>query len=153
MAGDPHLPLPLTALVLRLVSVSRSPIAAASTPPSRSRWWLGVLSAPVAWMFVEGLGYVVSARECARSVDIDTTRIRVTQLVICAIGLIAAVNGLRVALAYHRAIRATPATDTAMQGRRRFIASASVILSVLFIGGIVLLAINAVFTDVCERAI
>jgi len=104
-------------------------------------------------MFVEGLGYVVSARECARPIDIDTTHIRVTQLVICAVGLIAAVNGLRVALAYHGALRAATATNTAMQGRRRFLATSGVIVSALFIGGIVLLAINALFTDVCERAI
>jgi hypothetical protein len=135
------------------MSVARSPIAAASTPPSRSRWWLGVLSAPLAWMFVEGLGYVVSARECSRPIDVDATRIRVTQLVICAIGLIVAVNGLRLALAYHHALRAAAATDTAMQGRRRFMATSGVILSALFIGGIVLFAINALFTDVCQRAI
>jgi len=133
--------------------VARSPNAAASTPPSRNRWWLGVLSAPVAWMFVEGVGYVVSARECSRHIGVDTAHIRVTQLVICAIGLIAAVNGLRIALAHHRALRAETAADSALQGRQRFMAASGVILGALFIGGIVLFAVNALFLDVCERAI
>jgi hypothetical protein len=135
------------------MSAPRSSIAAHATPPTRSRWWLGVLSAPLGWLFVEGVGYVVSARECSRRVDIDTTHIRVTQLVICGIGLIAAVNGLRVSLSQHRALRATTGgADTPMQGRRRFMAASGVILSTLFIGGIVLFAINALFVDVCERA-
>jgi hypothetical protein len=130
-----------------------SPSAAPSASFNRKHWWLGVLSAPAAWLFVEGLGYVVSARQCAGPVAPGVARIRITQLVICAIGLIVAINGLRIALSYHRALAAAPVSDDApIQGRWRFMAASGVMLSVLFIGGIVLIAISASSLNVCDRS-
>lgn len=130
-----------------------APSVTASAPLSRTRWWLGVLSAPVAWSFVEGVGYVVSARQCAPGVGIATTQIRLTQLVICAVGLFVAINGLRVSLSHHRALAAATPSTAPIRGRLRFMATSGVILSALFIAGIVLFALSAVFLDVCERAI
>lgn len=130
-----------------------SPNILAATPPSRKHWWLGVVSAPAAWMFVEGVGYVVSARECASGLETDTIQIRVTQLVICAVGLIVAINGLRVALSQHRALAAATPSAAAIQSRMRFMATSGVIVSTLFIGGITLFALSALFLDVCERAV
>ena len=123
--------------------------------PDGTHWWLGVLSAPAAWMFVEGVGYVVSPRECSagRVLETDTLRIRVTQLVICAVGLVVAINGLRVALSQQRALAAAAPTTAAIDGRKRFMAISGIHLSVLFIGGIVLFALSALFLDVCERII
>lgn len=130
-----------------------SPSAAASASFNRKHWWLGVLSAPAAWVFVEGLGYAVSARQCARPVGPSAVPIRIAQIVICAIGLIVALNGLRVALSYHRALATMTMTNNApIHGRWRFMAASGVILSVLFIGGIVLFAISALSLNVCDRS-
>jgi hypothetical protein len=124
-----------------------------TSPPRQKYWWLGVLSAPAAWTFVEGLGYVVSARQCPAGLATNTLQVRVTQLVICAVGLIVSLNGLRIALAEHRALAASAPSGAAIDGRRRFMATSGVLVSVLFIGGIVLFALSALFLDVCERAV
>ncbi len=119
----------------------------------RKRGWFGLLLAPAAWTLVEGLGYVLSARECAPSASAHATRIRVTQLLVCAIGLVAAIVGLRIALAHQRALGALDATgESPTRERSRFVAASGVLVSALFIGGILLFALSAIVTNVCERA-
>lgn len=133
--------------------MATSPNIAAPAPISRKHWWLGVLSAPAAWTFVEGVGYVVSARQCSPGAQQNTLQIRVIQLVICAVGLIVAINGFRIAWSQHRALAATSPSGSAIDGRARFMAASGVLLSILFIGGIVLFALSALFLDVCKRVV
>lgn len=125
-------------------------------PIDHTRLWLGVLLAPGAWLVVEGLGYVVAARLCALDVlGADTTHPAApsyVQLVICAVGFIAALCGLWISARNLRANPAPGADGTPAQGRARFMAMAGVIVSVLFAGSIVLYALPAFVLDACHRA-
>lgn len=133
--------------------MATTPSVPASAPPNPKRWWFGVLLSPVAWTLVAGVGYVVTARECSPLVGAGTRQVRITQLVICAVGLVMAVGGLWIALRHRRALGvATSTSDAPSLGRARFMAASGILLSVLFIGGIVLMALSALFLDVCERA-
>ena len=123
-------------------------------PIDRTRLWLGVLLAPGAWLLVEGVGYVVSARLCAIGVA-DTTHPAApsyVQLVICATGFVAALVGLRISVRNLRVNAAADGDETPARGRARFMAMSGVILSVLFTGSIVFYALPAFVLDACHRA-
>lgn len=125
-------------------------------PVDRTRLWLGVLLAPGAWLVVEGLGYVVAARLCALdALGADTTHPAApsyVQLLICAVGFVAALVGLWIAARNLRANAAVADDETPARGRARFMAMAGVIVSVLFAGSILFYALPAFVLDACHRA-
>jgi hypothetical protein len=126
-------------------------------PVTSGRLWAGVLLAPTAWMLFEFVGYYVDARGCEFGVEgiplAGTAHPAVAHVIMAVVALVAAVVGLFVSIGNWRAVASNgERAHWAEWGRARFMAYGGIILSVLFIGGIVLFAISPFFIKVCSQA-
>jgi len=126
-------------------------------PVGSNRLWAGMLTAPAAWVLTEGLGYYLAARSCelgAGGVPLEgTAHPAVTQAILSLVALLASGAGLFVSLGNWRAVRShTAPGDSAEWGRAHFMAFGGVLLSVLFLVGIVLFALPAFIVSPCSQA-
>jgi hypothetical protein len=126
-------------------------------PVGLKRLWAGVLIAPSAWVLAEGLGYYLASRSCEpRNGGVPlrgTAHPAVTQAALSIVLILAAAAGLLIAVGNWRGIQPQPSRGDATQwGRAHFMSFAGVLVSVLFIGGIVLFGIPSVLVDACRQA-
>ena len=116
---------------------------------TEARLWTGVLAAPAAWLFAEGVGYVVAARMCEPSIGIassaEATHARTINTIVCLVCLIVALVGLFAAIGN---VRSRDATN----GRATFLSLGGAFTSALFTLGIVLFALPALVVNVCNQA-
>jgi hypothetical protein len=127
-------------------------------PVGLTRLWLGVLTAPAAWLLMEIAGYYLAARNCepaiggvsvGRAIHASTT-----QVALDAVAIIAAVSGLWVSVGSWRAFRSMPDRHTSPAwGRARFLALIGVLTSALFLGGIVLFGLSPLLVSPCSQAL
>jgi len=126
-------------------------------PVGLKRLWLGVLAAPSAWVLAEAVGYWLAARSCEpgeRGVPLGGTAYpAVTQVIVALVALGIAVYGLIVSLSNWRALHPQPQrNEQAEWGRAHFMAFSGVLLSALFMGGIVLFGLAPFFVNSCSQA-
>jgi hypothetical protein len=125
-------------------------------PVANARLWAGVLLAPAAWSVAELLGYFLVARACDRDPPSGVAHAGIAQdIVAVVLGLIAIV-GLVIAIANLRSVgdvgdRETPGVPT-VRGRARFMSLAGVVMSALFVLGIVFFALPPLFVNWCNQA-
>ena len=125
-------------------------------PVANARLWAGVLIAPAAWSVAELLGYVLVARACDRVPDGGVAYAGIVQDVVAVVLGIIAVVGLVIAIANLRSVgdvgdREMPGVPT-VRGRARFMAVAGVVMSSLFVLGIVFFALPPLFVNWCNQA-
>jgi hypothetical protein len=133
-------------------------------PVSLQRLWLGVLAAPVAWLILELLGYYLASRGCDPALGVPLAgprRPAVVQVIVCVVGLGAALYGLLVAIGNWRAVQPQPSSNDdatadlerqAAWGRAHFMAFSGILASGLFGLGIVLFALPPFFINACSQA-
>lgn len=122
-------------------------------PVGLRRLWAGVLTAPVAWIVAELLGYYLTSRACDRASAATASHAGGTQVVLAVSLGVIALGGLSIAIANWRAVRApSSAGDPPAWGRGQFMALAGVITSALFVLGIVLFALPPFLVNACDQA-
>jgi len=120
------------------------------------RLWAGVLLAPAAWTVAELLGYFLVARACDRDPPSGVAHAGITQDVVAVLLGVIAVAGLVLAISNLRSVgdvgdREMPGVPTA-RGRARFMSLAGVVMSSLFVLGIVFFALPPLFVNWCNQA-
>jgi hypothetical protein len=125
-------------------------------PVANARLWAGVLLAPAAWSVAELLGYFLVARACDREPAAGMAHAGITQGVVAIVLGIIAIVGLAIAISNLRRVgdvggREMPGVPTA-RGRARFMALAGVVMSSLFVLGIVFFALPPLFVNWCNQA-
>jgi hypothetical protein len=125
-------------------------------PVANARLWAGVLLAPAAWSVAELLGYVLVARACDRDFPTGVAHAGITQDVVAIVLGIIAIVGLVIAISNLRAVGEVrdselPGVPT-VWGRARFMALAGVVMSALFVLGIVFFALPPLFVNWCNQA-
>lgn len=125
-------------------------------PVGAKRLWIGVLAAPAAWVLMEIVGYYLAARSCEPGTSgiplLGTSNARVTQVVIDAIAIVIALIGLGTAFRSWRALPQPDRSAAPELGRAQFMAFVGVLVSALFIGGIVLFGIPPFLVNACSQA-
>ena len=124
-------------------------------PVANARLWAGVLLAPAAWSVAELLGYFLVARACDRDPSSGVAHAGIVQDVVAVVLGIIAIVGLVLAIANLRSVgdvgdREMPGVPT-VRGRARFMALAGVVMSSLFVLGIVFFALPPLFVDWCNQ--
>ena len=124
-------------------------------PVANARLWAGVLLAPAAWSVAELLGYVLVARACDREPGAGIAHAGITQDVVAVVLGVIAIIGLVIAVGNLRTIgdvgdREMPGVPT-VQGRARFMALAGVVMSSLFVLGIVFFALPPLLVNWCNQ--
>jgi hypothetical protein len=122
---------------------------------ANARLWAGVLLAPAAWSVAELLGYVLVARACDREPAAGMARAGVTHGVVAvALGVIAII-GLAIATGNLRSVRDVGDKETTggppARGRAHFMALAGVVMSALFVLGIVFFALPPLLVNWCNQ--
>jgi len=125
-------------------------------PVANVRLWAGVLLAPAAWTVAELLGYFLVARACDRYPPSGVAHAGITQDVVAVLLGVIAVAGLVLAISNLRSVgdvgdREMPGVPTA-RGRARFMSLAGVVMSSLFVLGIVFFALPPLFVNWCNQA-
>lgn len=125
-------------------------------PVANARLWAGVLLAPAAWSVTELLGYVLVARACDRVPNGSVAHAGIVQDVVAVVLGIIAIVGLVIAISNLRRVgdggdREMPGVPT-VRGRARFMALAGVVMSSLFVLGIVFFALPPLFVNWCNQA-
>ena len=125
-------------------------------PVANVRLWAGVLLAPAAWTVAELLGYFLVARACDRDPPSGVAHAGITQGVVAVLLGVIAVAGLVLAISNLRSVgdvgdREMPGVPTA-RGRARFMSLAGVVMSSLFVLGIVFFALPPLFVNWCNQA-
>jgi hypothetical protein len=125
-------------------------------PVANARLWAGVLLAPAAWSVAELVGYFLVARACDRNPPAGAAHAGITQDVVAVVLGIIATLGLVIAIANLRSVgdvgdREMPGVPT-VRGRARFMALAGVVMSSLFVLGIVFFALPPLFVNWCNQA-
>jgi hypothetical protein len=125
-------------------------------PVANVRLWAGVLLAPAAWTVAELLGYFLVARACDRDPPSGVAHAGITQDVVAVLLGVIAVAGLVLAISNLRSVgdvgdREMPGVPTA-RGRARFMSLAGVVMSSLFVLGIVFFALPPLFVNWCNQA-
>ena len=139
------------------MATSTSSLPQQEAPPvANARLWAGVLLAPAAWSVAELVGYFLVARACDRGPAAGAARAGVTQDIVAVVLGIIAVAGLVIAIANLRSVgdvgdREMPGVPT-VRGRARFMALAGVVMSSLFVLGIVFFALPPLFVNWCNQA-
>jgi hypothetical protein len=143
-------------------------------PVRGRRLWLGVLSAPAAWLVALLAGYAVASRSCEPAPNGLHLRLavglNVVLIVLALVLLAAALGALWMARDSVRAIDGTRPRKTAVEtaphdddggpqpaasaawGRARFMAAAGVLVAVLFAFGIVLFGFAPLVLSSCTQA-
>jgi len=126
-------------------------------PVGLKRLWFGVLAAPAAWAGMEGVGYWLAARSCepgTGGVPMEgTARPALTQVLLAVVMLAIALGGLAVAVHNWRAVQPQARRgDPPEWGRAHFMAFGGVLISVLFVGGIVLFGLPTFLVDACRQS-
>ena len=126
-------------------------------PVGLKRLWVGVLAAPSAWVLAEAVGYWLAARSCEPGVHGvplgGTAYPAVTQVIVAVVALAAALTGLVVSVSNWWALHPQPTRgEQAEWGRAHFMAFGGVLLSALFIGGIILFGLAPFFVNSCSQA-
>jgi hypothetical protein len=124
-------------------------------PVANARLWAGVLLAPGAWSVAELLGYFLVARACDRDPPSGAAHAGITQGVVAIVLGIIAIVGLLIAISNLRSVgdvgdREMPGVAT-VRGRARFMALAGVVMSALFMLGIVFFALPPLFVNWCNQ--
>jgi hypothetical protein len=127
-------------------------------PVGLTRLWLGVLTAPAAWLAMEVTGYYLAARNCEPAIAgasvTGAIHASTTQVALDAIAIVAALYGLWVSVGSWRAFRSMPDRNTSPAwGRARFLALIGVLTSALFLGGIVLFGLSPLLVNPCRQAL
>jgi hypothetical protein len=119
--------------------------------------WLGILLAPGGWLVGELVGYYLAARSCEpgpAGIPLAGTAYPATvHVVLELVVAIVAAFGLGIALSSWRRIRdeGEPDEPTAT-GRARFMAATGLVISALFLFGILLFGFSGFVVDVCSQA-
>ena len=125
-------------------------------PVANARLWAGVLLAPAAWSVAELLGYVLVARACDREAAAGIAHAGITQDVVAVVLGIVAIVGLVMAIGNLRSLRDVGdkerTGDPPVRGRAHFMALAGVVMSSLFVLGIVFFALPPLFVNWCNQA-
>jgi hypothetical protein len=98
----------------------------------RQRLWVGIAAAPLAWVAAELVGYGFVGWYCDR----HASGLPASYLITLAITLLVAATGLTVGIGNWR----VAIQETGAVGLPRFLAKASVFVSMLFLFGILLMA-------------
>ena len=135
----------------------RSAVESGSSPVRLRRLWLGLLLAPGVWVLGEILGYYLAARSCELSPGgvplLGTAHPAVTHIVFEAIAAIIAALGFSIALTNWRESRyETSPGDAPAPGRAHFMAFTGLVVSALFLFGIVLFGVSGFVVNTCSQA-
>lgn len=119
------------------------------------RLWVGVLAAPTVWVLAELVGYYLAARSCEGVTGgvplMGTNAPALSHLVLQLLAAVAAAVGLWIALgSWRRSSRDDERSAAA--GRAHFMAFAGVVVSCLFLFGIVLFGFAGTVVRACSQA-
>ena len=140
-----------------MMATATSSLGPQEAPPvANARLWAGVLLAPGAWSVAELLGYFLVARACDRNPPNGVAHAGITQDVVAVVLGVIAIVGLVIAIANlrdvgdvgDREMRGVPT----VRGRARFMSLAGVVMSSLFVLGIVFFALPPLFVNWCNQA-
>lgn len=143
-------------------------------PVSERRLWAGMLLAPTAWALAELIGYPIVARSCERGINgfgvtgitaplAASVAIDVLFAIVAAFAAFTAVQSRRILRTHvapddSRAREESGAVSPGARGedpdyaRARFMASGGVIVSSVFLAGILFFAAAPFFLDLCKEA-
>ena len=115
--------------------------------------WFSVAGAPVAWFTQELLGWLVASQGCAqpdRAAILSPAAMRITEIAIAIVALVVALLALRQGVVAWR--HAGDARFRALHAGNRptFLAAAGIIVSAVFVVGIVWAGLSAALLPVCE---
>ena len=132
-----------------MMATATSSLGPQEAPPvANARLWAGVLLAPGAWSVAELLGYFLVARACDRNPPNGVAHAGITQDVVAVVlGVIAIANLRDVGDVGDREMRGVPT----VRGRARFMSLAGVVMSSLFVLGIVFFALPPLFVNWCNQ--
>ena len=121
------------------------------------RLWLGLLLAPGVWAFGELAGYYLAARSCEpgpAGVPLRGTAYpAVVHIGLETVAALVAALGVGIALSSWRRLRGEcEPGDPPAAGRARFMASTGLVVSVLFLFGILLFGFSAFVVNPCSQA-
>lgn len=123
---------------------------------TRARLWIGLTTAPAAWLLGELVGYYVAARGCeiAHGIPLRAgSHPAGADLVVQAVALLTAGAGLYVAATNWRATRDPGgASGDAAAGRAHFMAMAGIVVSAVCTVGIVMFGFSSFVVNACSRA-
>lgn len=122
-----------------------------------TRLWAGLLLAPGIWVVGELAGYYLAARSCelghAGIPLTGTAQPRVTHIVLETLIALVAAAGVFVALGNWRATQHDPRPgDPPAPGRAHFMAFSGLVVSSLFLFGIVLFDFSGFVVNACSQA-
>lgn len=119
-----------------------------------SRQWFALLAAPCAWALQGLLGWFVASSGCGHAISmprwLSDAGVRGAETIITAGALLLALAGVRVAFAAWRAFSQPNATPMQGRGRMEFIATAALLISLVFTLGIVWAGIPTFILPACE---
>ena len=129
----------------------------AQIPVSSRRLWAGMLVAPTAWVLTEAVGYYLAARSCepgTPGVPLEgTAHPAATQGLLALAALIVSAAGLATAFANWVVLRTSGAYNGSPEWERaRFMAFGGILLSVVFLAGIVFFGLPAFLVSACSQA-
>jgi hypothetical protein len=119
--------------------------------------WLGILLAPGGWLVGELVGYYLAARSCEpgpAGIPLAGTAYPATvHVVLELVVAIVAAFGLGIALSSWRRLgdESEPDEPSAV-GRARFMAATGLVISALFLFGILLFGFSGLVVNVCSQA-
>lgn len=115
--------------------------------------WFSIAGAPAAW-FAQGLlGWLVASQSCAqpdRAAILSPAAVRAVEIAIAVIALSIALLALRSGIAAWRHAGDAHLRAVHAQDRPTFLAAAGIIVSVVFVVGIVWAGLSAALLPVCE---
>jgi hypothetical protein len=134
-----------------------------SSPIRLKSLWLGLLLAPGGWLVGELVGYYLAARSCEpgpAGIPLAGTTYPATVHIVfeLAVAIVAAI-GVAIALSSWRRVRDDRESDdrelntSTAVGRARFMATTGLVVSALFLFGILLFGFSGFVVNACSQAL
>jgi hypothetical protein len=131
--------------------------SSASLSVSLTRLWFGLGAAPLAWLLVELVGYILVSQSCTPGQNgLGAYGVRhpgVALVILDLLMALIAVGGLAVACGMSRQLSQVPPSEAGApaMGRARFMAFAGVLVSAVFLLGILFFGIPPAFVNTCSE--
>jgi len=116
--------------------------------------WFGILAAPLAWSLLSVVNYAMTAQSCGSEgtqlAHPLFSTVRIVAGVLTLIALSIAIAGLAAAIRNRRVVNAADVPHDAVWNRVHFMSLFGIVVSALFVNGIVLHGLGVIFIPLCR---